>query len=378
MGWGRSSEDDPLPHVRAPEPGGGWGLDPPPGSASPPQAVCGSRPCAQLPSQLLRRRRRAAPGGVAWPPWSTGGSALAASSRRESAGGERSSAASVRARAGARERRASSVARSLELAARRTALADEVGVIGVREPVRLGPQAGDERLLLHDENDLGRRRRRRGSLDRLAALRVGGGVRRAGRRPRRRAPRRRTRRADEGCAGVVGARTSRCGDRGPPGSRPRGTHRAGTPTGSTAGPRRARAAARAAPLGVEDARLEQHVEGVCVLAEVKLIAGLAAERVTLIGANLGLDAQRPQESEGAARDRVRGDVEVEGERATTAQVHRAGGVEDRRGLGQPVAPPRRRDGGQLGANVLGERAVAQSSTPSSARRRRLSATPDGP
>ncbi len=131
-------------------------------------------------------------------------------------------------------------------------------------------------------------------------------------------------------------------------------------------------------LGVEHTRLDEHVEGVRVVAEVKLVAGLAAERVTLVGANLGLDAQRAQESEGAACDRVRGDVEVEGERTTTAQVHRAGGVEDRRGLGQPVAAPRRRDGGQLGADVLGERAVAQSSTPSSARRRRLSATPDGP
>ena len=38
-GWGRSSEDDLLPHVRAPRPDGERGLDPPPGSASPPGRV---------------------------------------------------------------------------------------------------------------------------------------------------------------------------------------------------------------------------------------------------------------------------------------------------------------------------------------------------
>ena len=69
---------------------------------------------------------------------------------------------------------------------------------------------------------------------------------------------------------------------------------------------------------------------------------------------------------------------MEGERPATAQVHRAGRVEQRRGLGEPIAATRRGDGCQLGADVLGERRVAQSSTPSSASSRRLSATPDEP
>lgn len=66
---------------------------------------------------------------------------------------------------------------------------------------------------------------------------------------------------------------------------------------------------------------------------------------------------------------------MESERATAAQVHSPGGVEQGRDLSEPIAAPPRRDCRQLGSHVLGKWRVTQSSTPSSRRRRRFSSTP---
>ena len=66
--------------------------------------------------------------------------------------------------------------RGVELPPRGTALADEVRVVGVREPVRLGPELGHERLLLEAEHRLRRAGGGEERLDRLAPLGVGGGV----------------------------------------------------------------------------------------------------------------------------------------------------------------------------------------------------------
>ena len=97
-----------------------------------------------------------------------------------------------------------------------------------------------------------------------------------------------------------------------------------------------------------------------------------------VGADLSVDPQRPEDRERASSDRRLGEIEVERERAAAEEVHRAGGVEERRELGEPIAPADRRERGELGPRVAGERALAQSSVPSSASSRRLSAAPSRP
>ena len=62
--------------------------------------------------------------------------------------------------------------------------------------------------------------------------------------------------------------------------------------------------------------------------------------------------------ERAARNGRLGEVEVERDRAATAQVDCAGRVEERRELREPVAAPRRSDCRELGAYVGGERVDA--------------------
>jgi hypothetical protein len=66
-----------------------------------------------------------------------------------------------------------------ELALRSPALAHEVGMVGIREAVRLRPQLGDERLLLEPEDGLRRPCGGQERLDRLSALRISDGMTRA-------------------------------------------------------------------------------------------------------------------------------------------------------------------------------------------------------
>ncbi len=67
----------------------------------------------------------------------------------------------------------------LELALGRSARANEVRVIGVRPSVRVAARRGDHRALLEGEHGLARAREREHGLDRVPALRVGDGMRRA-------------------------------------------------------------------------------------------------------------------------------------------------------------------------------------------------------
>jgi hypothetical protein len=71
-------------------------------------------------------------------------------------------------------------------------------------------------------------------------------------------------------------------------------------------------------VAIEHPGLCEHVQRVRLVADVQLIPRLPVEGVTAVGADLGLDAQLAQERERTSDDGVRGDVEVEGERAATA------------------------------------------------------------
>ncbi len=110
----------------------------------------------------------------------------------------------------------------------------------------------------------------------------------------------------------------------------------------------------------------------------QLRPGLPAERVLPVRADLRLDPQPPEDRERPPRDRRLREVEVEAELAPAEEVDGAGRVEERRELGKAVTPALRAERRELGAGVGGEPTLAQSSVPSSARRRRLSERPPGP
>jgi hypothetical protein len=70
---------------------------------------------------------------------------------------------------------------------------------------------------------------------------------------------------------------------------------------------------------------------------VQLVARGPVERPPAVRADLALDAEIAQKRERAAGDGWRGDVEVEGELAVTPEMEAAGGMEERRDLGERVA-----------------------------------------
>lgn len=69
---------------------------------------------------------------------------------------------------------------------------------------------------------------------------------------------------------------------------------------------------------------------------------------------------------------------MEAQPAAPEQVDRAGGVEERGQLGEPVAAPLGDERGELGPSVGAKRARAQRIVPSSASSRRLSEPPGAP
>ncbi len=194
----------------------------------------------------------------------------------------------------------------LELRAGREALADEVRVVGVREPVRLGPEPRDERPLLECEHGLGRAGRRQVRLDRVPALRV---RRRRGdsrSTTRMRAPSAEATLRTKAAPAWSGVRTSRCGDRGP-------AERAAAEEGAAqVGAERQHGRATTRPggrssgtcRGSSDPRLGEHVDR--VPRRRRRGAGSASSpskarrRYVRISA---VDAERPQDRERTARDR---------------------------------------------------------------------------
>ena len=110
--------------------------------------------------------------------------------------------------------RGAEAARGLELALGGAGGADEVRVVGVREPIRLGAHLGDDAPLLEREHRVDDAGGEEVALDLLPALGVRAGVCRALLHLQLHAVDRRDA-AQEEAPATVGVRTSRCGDRGP-------------------------------------------------------------------------------------------------------------------------------------------------------------------
>ena len=245
------------------------------------------------------------------------------------------------ARAALQLSRRTQAARRLELALGGAGGADEVRVVGVRESVRLGSHLGDDAPLLEREHGVDDAGGEQVALDLLPALRVRAGVCRAllapsaaRRRPRRRcAGRRRPRRSASAPRGA--------GSAGPSATRRRGTRREGRRRGSTDARRRA-----GRPLEQAGGRRPRtpacaSVSSVSVRPlDVQLVARRAVERAATVGADLGRDAevgeQRNARRASAEDARSRWNETAPRPRRCTAP----GRVEERRDLGEPVAPSR--------------------------------------
>jgi hypothetical protein len=106
--------------------------------------------------------------------------------------------------------------------------------------------------------------------------------------------------------------------------------------------------------GTDDSGLVQNLQGPVVSGNVQLVARSPVESSSPVGADLGGDAERAQEAEGAPRDGWIDDIEVNRDLATALQVLAAGGVEQPRELSEAVARAARRDGRQLVSEVLRE------------------------
>src|SRR5262245_51420439 len=85
---------------------------------------------------------------------------------------------------------------------------------------------------------------------------------------------------------------------------------------------------------------------------MELVARRTPERVLLIGADLRLDVEGPEEREGAAGDGGAREIEVERDLAASEEVDAARDMEEARQLGETVAVGLRRDRGELVAKVL--------------------------
>jgi hypothetical protein len=182
-------------------------------------------------------------------------------------------------------------ARGVELRARRAALADEVRVIRVGEPVGVRAQAGDESPLFEHEHGVRRPRDREVPLDRLPALGIRSRMRvaidhphpNAGRRgdapDERRA--RMERRAD------LEVRRPRATER------PGAEERASQVRGTTARPgdHPSRGPVDRKTVASQDAGFGQHVDRVERSVDEELRSGTTIERVPPVRADLRVDAQ---------------------------------------------------------------------------------------
>ena len=160
--------------------------------------------------------RPPSPAAAAWPPSSPAGSpAPPAPAATASDGGDggappRAAAPGALQRAGARRPPC-----RVELPLRRVRRTDEVRVVGIREPVRLGAHLCDHAPLLEREDGVDDSGGEEVPLDLLPPLCVGARVRSPARSPSAAPPPTEpTLRRNDAPAGV-GVRTSRCGDRGP-------------------------------------------------------------------------------------------------------------------------------------------------------------------
>jgi len=106
--------------------------------------------------------------------------------------------------------------------------------------------------------------------------------------------------------------------------------------------------------GAEHAGFVQHLKRVLVTGDVQLVARPSVECAPAVRPDLGGDAERAQEAEGAACHGRIGDVEVDRDLSATLQVNAAGRVKEPGELSQPIALIPRRDRRELVAKILRE------------------------
>ena len=126
---------------------------------------------------------------------------------------------------------------------------------------------------------------------------------------------------------------------------------------------------------VDDPGVGEDGERLRVALDVELEARAAVEGPASVRADLRADAVLAEEGERPSRGRSAAEVEMEPPATVAAEVQVAGGVEERRELGAPVALTLRDDARELLSDVLRR---DQRTTPSRASRRRLTATPAEP
>ncbi len=263
----------------------------------------------------------------------------------------------------------------LELSPRRSTRPHEVRVIRVRESVRPSADLRDYGALLEREHRLGGAHEGEQGLDRLPALRVYGRVGRA--LDGRELDALGMRKPDEECRRLLRGCPELDVRRAPERDRARAEECAAEVCGATAAPRddTPRRPLERCVASIYDPRRREDAERVGVSGDVQLVSGRRVERAATVGPDLGPDAALAEKRECTPRSRPAPEVEVERPVAGSAQVQAASRVEEGRELGATVALALRRDRRELLADVLRR---DQSTTPSSASRRRLTSTPADP
>ena len=374
----------PLPHERAPEPGGEWGLDPHPGARAHRRGVWGPgrrflNRAGRRPGVVLRAARPGAPGGR---PSRPSRRAARPSPRAPGARGRVPQAERrVLQRRGERRRgcrlRAACVRRRAAACAERlcrtrfawSAFASRLA--SARSPATSARSSSARTVSAAPATE-----RYASIASQLFAY--------AAEWDSRSITRMRTPAADatlrtNAAPAWSGVRTSRCGDRGPlsepaPRNAPAEVGGAAARSGDDAAGRPVERAA----FSVEHARLGEDVDRVAdVPSTSSCVLVLRLERVSPVGSDLGVDPERPKDRERPSRDRRLGDVEVERQRPrprrwTVPAVWKSAEIS-----GEAVAAALRAERRELGARIGGERRRAQRSVPSSASSRRLSERPPG-
>jgi hypothetical protein len=229
-----------------------------------------------------------------------------------------------------------------KLSAGGPARADEVRVVGVREPVRTRLRRPDDAALREREDGAGRARGRQQLSDRLRALGVRGRVV---------APFL-NRHLDALRLSDFGDELSACPMLRPDLQVPRGdapaaeqrTAQVGAAAAGTTDHPLRRPLERRQP-GADDAGLVEHLHRARLAGHVELVPRLPAEGAPAVAPDLAGHAESAQEAERAPSHARGRQIEVQRDLAAAAQVDATGGVEERRELREAVALPPRGDPG---------------------------------
>src|ERR671935_1351770 len=98
----------------------------------------------------------------------------------------------------------------------------------------------------------------------------------------------------------------------------------------------------------------QRLTGARRALDVELVARGPIERTLLVRPDLRLDAERPQQCEGAPRDCRAREVEMQRDLTAASQMHAAGDVEQAGQLGEAVTVGLRRDRRELVPELIGQ------------------------